>query len=118
MSELRNALAIARDDFFASLSGATLDGAPSGKYLRNRLELAFVSGWDAHEKRTPPASPDSKPTGEDVRDAERYRWLRDSNSNLAYCAVSTAFGIGIMRGDEMDRVVDATIARQRAGGAE
>lgn len=40
-------IAIARDEFFASLSGATLSGAPTGVYLRNRLELAFIEGWKA-----------------------------------------------------------------------
>lgn len=40
-------LAKARDEFFASLSGSLLTGAPLGKYLRNRLEVAFIAGWDA-----------------------------------------------------------------------
>lgn len=40
-------LAAARDAFFASNSGTFLSGAPEGRYLRNRLEVAFIAGWDA-----------------------------------------------------------------------
>lgn len=50
-------LAIARDEFFASLSGVTLEGAPSGRYLRNRLELAFVEGWHAKARDATPQPP-------------------------------------------------------------
>ena len=55
-------IAIARDEFFASLSGATLSGAPTGVYLRNRLELAFIEGWKAAklDASTAPAASESR----------------------------------------------------------
>lgn len=55
-------IAIARDEFFASLSGATLSGAPTGVYLRNRLELAFIEGWKAAklDDSTAPAASESR----------------------------------------------------------
>lgn len=122
MRELRNALAIARDEFFASLSGATLEGAPSGKYLRNRLELAFVSGWDAREKQSP-ASPASKPAGEDARDAERYQWLRNCSLNQYEHPIVVSQErvddhmryIGPVMAKDLDQAIDQAIARQRAG---
>jgi len=53
-------IAIARDEFFASLSGATISGAPTGVCLRNRLELAFIEGWKA-AKLDAPAASDASP---------------------------------------------------------
>jgi hypothetical protein len=48
--DLRNPLAKARDKFFESLQGDALTvGMPGGQYLRNRLEAAFIAGWNACE---------------------------------------------------------------------
>lgn len=45
--DMRNALAKARDEFFKTEEGVTLcQGTTSGDYLRNRLETAFIAGWD------------------------------------------------------------------------
>lgn len=41
-------IAEARDEYFKSKEGERiLEGSSSGKYLMNRLELAFIAGWDA-----------------------------------------------------------------------
>jgi hypothetical protein len=46
--DLRNALAKARDAYLSSEYGqASLSGTASGVYLRNRVEHAFIAGWDA-----------------------------------------------------------------------
>ena len=47
--DLRSSLARARDEWFESPEGKNCCiGASSGQYLRNRLERAFLAGWDAH----------------------------------------------------------------------
>lgn len=46
-----NELAKARDKWFASKEGEKCcEGMTSGQYLQNRLESAFIAGWDAREK--------------------------------------------------------------------
>lgn len=70
-------IAIARDEFFASLSGATLAGAPTGVALRNRLELAFVEGWKAAKLDASPTPPDEWRTMESAP--------RDGTTILAAC---------------------------------
>jgi hypothetical protein len=59
MSDEGRRLALARDEFFESLMGSsTIEGIAHGVYLRNRLEYAFVSGWEAGRKdATPPPQP-------------------------------------------------------------
>lgn len=54
MSEdLRSPLAKARDDYFESEAGQSiLRDSPTGQYLRNRIELAFLAGADAQRKIT------------------------------------------------------------------
>lgn len=54
MSDLRNSLAKARDDFLKSFQGkACIDPTTLGvdpkqrRYLINRIELAFIAGWNA-----------------------------------------------------------------------
>jgi hypothetical protein len=47
VKDRRNPLAKARDKYLAN--HAALDGAPSGVYLRNRIEAAFCAGWSAAE---------------------------------------------------------------------
>ncbi len=54
MTDLRSNVASLRDEY---LKTANLDGSPSGQYLRNRIELAFLAGWDAAEKLALSASP-------------------------------------------------------------
>lgn len=57
MADLRNDLAKARDAWFESAEGRQVaDGRGIGVhaddefYLRNRLELAFLAGWEARER--------------------------------------------------------------------
>ena len=48
--DMRSQLAKARDDFFSSEQGIVLrQGTTSGDFLWNRLEKAFIEGWDACE---------------------------------------------------------------------
>jgi hypothetical protein len=53
MDDLRSALAKARDVFLESEHGwdlcdnRNLPPTPHSQYLRNRLEVAFIAGWDA-----------------------------------------------------------------------
>jgi hypothetical protein len=55
MDDLRNDLAKARDAWMGSLEGQSCSsGQAQGKYLMNRLELAFIAGW--HAKESPPPS--------------------------------------------------------------
>lgn len=50
MKDLRDKLAKCRDEWMLSREGIKCqDGSTSGRYLRNRLERAFVAGWNAHE---------------------------------------------------------------------
>lgn len=59
MSDIRNPLAKARDDWMFSEEGKQCAcGTTSGQYLRNRLEAAFVAGWNACESSTIDAIPD------------------------------------------------------------
>lgn len=46
--DLRSPIAKARDEFLEKR--AALHGSPSGVYLRNRIDLAFVTGWTEGEK--------------------------------------------------------------------
>lgn len=40
--------------WFATDQGKTCLAEPAtGKYLKNRLEAAFIAGWDAHKKAAP-----------------------------------------------------------------
>ena len=51
MAEVKNegrAIAKARDMFFRDNTNL-LNGEASGQYLKNRLEKAFIAGWDAHQ---------------------------------------------------------------------
>ena len=48
--DLRNPLAKARDRWLESKEGiACCECRAEGQYLRNRLESAFISGWNACE---------------------------------------------------------------------
>jgi len=52
MKDMRSPLAKARDKWFDSQDGkACQEGATQGQYLRNRLEQAFIAGWEACEKK-------------------------------------------------------------------
>jgi len=60
MTDLRNNLAKARDEWLVSPNGIKcLDGstiyvpAVQWEYLKNRLESAFIAGWTAKEKYEP-----------------------------------------------------------------
>ena len=49
-TDLRNSLAKARDSWIESHEGKTCAvGNASGIYLQNRLECAFIAGWNACE---------------------------------------------------------------------
>lgn len=87
------ALSKERDQWFASLSGATLEGSPSGKYLRNRLELAFIGGWDAREKYPTPPAVDVERLRGLVAEWRAYTapehgdvWYQGKEEGLANCA--------------------------------
>lgn len=61
MADLRNDLARARDEWMLTDAGEracdphTLGRPPrSGEYLRNRIEAAFVAGWNARERKETP----------------------------------------------------------------
>lgn len=46
-----NLLARAIDKWFKSEDGKkSTEGITHGRYLRNRLELAFIAGWDARDE--------------------------------------------------------------------
>ena len=65
-------LAAARDAWQASDEGRMLasdiNGPVGGKYLRNRLEVAFIAGYDEAMKRLDPEfAPPSTEGGEDGR---------------------------------------------------
>ena len=48
--DYRSELAKARDSWFESPQAATcLAGTAAGQYLRNRLERAFIAGYEAAE---------------------------------------------------------------------
>ena len=48
---MKSELAKARDEWFESEDGKKCsEGQASGQYLNNRLERAFIAGWDAHKK--------------------------------------------------------------------
>lgn len=57
--DMRSRLAKARDEFLVERFDI-LPGPVEGIYLRNRLELAFIAGWDAairsERKKSPRAS--------------------------------------------------------------
>lgn len=57
MNDIRNALARARDEWMESYEGkrCQADGA-HGQYLRNRLALAFIAGWNARDADAASAS--------------------------------------------------------------
>ena len=48
----KSPLAKAREKYFDRTSEGVVacEGKTEGKYLRNRLESAFIAGWDACEK--------------------------------------------------------------------
>ncbi len=49
----KSALAKARDRWLASDTGKSCcAGKTEGQYLQNRLEKAFITGWDARERST------------------------------------------------------------------
>lgn len=57
MADLRNDLAKARDAWFESAEGQRLSSGEgigvygdANYYLRNRLEAAFIAGWEAMER--------------------------------------------------------------------
>lgn len=50
------------------------------------------------------------------KDAARYRWLRQSKSNPAYAARSTAYGVSMLRQDLLDEAIDAAMQSTEAGG--
>ena len=48
---MKSPLAKARDKWLLSEEGERCcQGSTKGQYLKNRLELAFIAGWDAHSK--------------------------------------------------------------------
>ena len=48
---MKSELAKARDKWLNSEEGKKCcEGTTAGQYLQNRLELAFIAGWDAREK--------------------------------------------------------------------
>lgn len=49
------------------------------------------------------------------KDAARYRWLRQSKSNPAYAARSTAYGVSMLRQDLLDEAIDAAMQSTEAG---
>lgn len=50
MADLRNELARARDDWMRSDAGRRCrGGSPEGCYLDNRIEAAFIAGWNARD---------------------------------------------------------------------
>lgn len=75
----------------------------TGEYIDSWVEIEFEA-WQARAKlyRTHIASPDV------VRDAERYRWLRDR------CGATTAFGHRI-EAEEWDACIDAAMAVKEGG---
>jgi hypothetical protein len=54
MADNRNDLAKARDEWQESdearMLSSDLMGPVGGKSLRNRLEAAFIAGWEAHKR--------------------------------------------------------------------
>lgn len=52
MSDIRNWLARARDDYFEGDGKSSLEGSAEGQYLKNRLEKAFLAGIKAREKES------------------------------------------------------------------
>ena len=51
VKDLRSPLAKARDKWMDSERGRKCaEGVTNGQYLRNRLEVAFIAGWNAGEK--------------------------------------------------------------------
>ena len=64
-------LATARDEWMLSSDGCkALAGTASGQYLRNRLELAFIAGWEARAEE-PPSTPSLTVSAADARLAEQ-----------------------------------------------
>ena len=52
VTDMRSPLAKARDDWMLSDEGERLSlGNVDGQYLRNRLEAAFIAGWNARDKQ-------------------------------------------------------------------
>lgn len=48
MKDLRSPLAVSRDEWMQSIKGTRCaEGTAGGQYLRNRLEMAFIAGWNA-----------------------------------------------------------------------
>lgn len=51
MTDMRNDIAKARDKWLESEDGKTsAEGYATGQYLKNRLERAFIAGWNAAAK--------------------------------------------------------------------
>jgi hypothetical protein len=46
------------------------------------------------------------------KDADRYRWLRESKSNPAYCAYSGQFGVSMIRGEVLDKAIDKAMSEK------
>lgn len=43
-------IAKARDQYFAGEGASSLQGKAEGVYLQNRMEKAFIAGWNAAKK--------------------------------------------------------------------
>lgn len=67
-NDLRNDLAKARDVYLDTFLGkeacdlSTLTGQRAAFYLRNRIEAAFVAGWNAKEAHVPALPKSQEPT--------------------------------------------------------
>lgn len=50
MADIRHPAARARDAWMQSIEGRRcVEGHATGQYLRNRIELAFLAGWNARD---------------------------------------------------------------------
>ena len=64
MSDMRNPLAKARDEWLESSYARTYCRGPvDGVFLRNRLIAAFIDGWAACERSQPLPSPSERGEG-------------------------------------------------------
>ena len=93
---MKSELAKARDKWLCSLVGeACCEGTPTGPYLQNRLERAFLAGANFSSKRTKELeNKEAKELiGECVRIASQNRWdtKKDSPENKVWKRLKEAF---------------------------
>jgi hypothetical protein len=73
----------------------------------------MINEFDLEDMR--PDSPSASPPSEDKRDANRYRWLRDSerfpDEMDGTIIVGEACGESILTGEQLDRAIDAAITK-------